>query len=67
MGKIVEISLPELKRNRQYVRIEFKTGQNTLHHVILGSMSIESESILQTIHETKIKAIMSRKFDRGEL
>lgn len=57
----------DLKRSKEYIRIEFKYKHSDLQNVILYSSITPSISIIGAINETRINYIKNRRFERGEV
>ena len=66
-GKIVlfRIFACALKKNKKYIRIEFKNELDDFNNVVFYSPITPSEPIIQTINESRIDFIKNKRFERG--
>lgn len=66
-GKIVlfRIFKCALKKNKQYIRIEFKNELSDYNNAVFYSPITPSEPIIQTINERRIDFIKNKRFEKG--
>jgi len=68
-GKIIflKVFACGLKKNRQYIRIEFKDKLNKLNDVIFYSPTIPPGSIIKLINENRVNLAQNIPFETGKI